>query len=77
MTLIPDDPVASAGGLRRAGEMLRSGILSSEQMTQAYLDRIHELDSSLGAYEHVAAKQALKLPRPWILFWRRARTLVH
>jgi aspartyl-tRNA(Asn)/glutamyl-tRNA(Gln) amidotransferase subunit A len=60
MTLIPDDPVASAGGLRRAGEMLRSGILSSEQMTQAYLDRIHELDSSLGAYEHVAAKQALK-----------------
>lgn len=63
MTLIPDDPVACAGGLRNVGEMLRSGILSSEQMTHAYLGRIRKLDSSLGAYEHVAAEQALKTAR--------------
>jgi aspartyl-tRNA(Asn)/glutamyl-tRNA(Gln) amidotransferase subunit A len=63
MTSIPDDPVASAGGLRNVGEMLRSGFLSSEQMTQAYLARIRQLDSSLGAFEHVAAEQALATAR--------------
>lgn len=63
MTSIPDDPLVSAGGLRNVGVMLRSGSITSEQLTQAYLDRIHKLDSSLVAFEHVAAEQALATAR--------------
>lgn len=63
MTSIPNDPVASVGGLRNVGEMLRAGTLSSEQMTKDYLTRISNLDSSLNAFEHVAAEQALATAR--------------
>ena len=60
MTYLPEDPVTSAGGLRAAGELLRAGALTSEQMTRDYLARIDALDSELEAYEHVAHEQALE-----------------
>lgn len=63
MKALPDDPVASAGGIRAAGEKLRSGGITSEQMTRAYLDRIRYLDPYLEAFEHVAEEQALEAAR--------------
>ncbi|KAA0010252.1 amidase [Billgrantia pellis] len=63
MTDVPEDPVASAGGLRAAGELLRSGKITSEQMTLDYLTRIRALDPHLGAFEHVAHEQALETAR--------------
>ena len=59
MPELPEDPVAIAGGLRAAGGLLRSGKLTSEQMTLDYLTRIRALDSHLGAFEHVAPEPAL------------------
>jgi aspartyl-tRNA(Asn)/glutamyl-tRNA(Gln) amidotransferase subunit A len=63
MTVIPEDPVVRAGGLRAAGELLRSGAITSEQMTLDYLARIRALDPHLGAFEHVAHEQALLTAR--------------
>ncbi|QOR40882.1 amidase [Billgrantia diversa] len=57
---MPVDPVAHAGSLRAAGEMLRSGEITSEQMTHAYLARIQHMDPYLGSYEYVAEVQALE-----------------
>lgn len=63
MKPMPDDPVSMAGGLRGAAQMLRSGDLSSEQMTHDYLARIRHRDPYLGAFEHVAEEQAMETAR--------------
>jgi aspartyl-tRNA(Asn)/glutamyl-tRNA(Gln) amidotransferase subunit A len=62
MTMLEDDPLAG-GGLSYFGRRFRSGEISSEQATKAYLSRIEALDPALGAFQHVAAKQALETAR--------------
>jgi len=41
----------------------RSGSISSEQVTRAYLDRIEALDGKLGAFEYVDAEKAMVTAR--------------
>ena len=42
---------------------LRSGEITSEQATRAYLSRIEKLDPALGAFQHVAAERAIAIAR--------------
>ncbi|MCP4168971.1 MAG: Asp-tRNA(Asn)/Glu-tRNA(Gln) amidotransferase subunit GatA [Chloroflexi bacterium] len=46
-----------------AGELLKKGELSSVELTQAYLNRIDQLDGQVHAYLHVASEQALAQAR--------------
>lgn len=62
MTSLPADPILSLG-LKGFAEAFRRGEITSEAVTRAYLDRIAVLDRKLGAYEHVAAEQAMKTAR--------------
>ena len=55
---MPFDPIDNAG-LQSLAEALRSGRSSSEEITGAYLERIRALDPRLGAYVHVASREAL------------------
>ena len=57
MTGPPPDPLA--GGIHDFGHRLRRGELTAARATERYLARIEALDGILGAYEHVAAEQAL------------------
>lgn len=41
----------------------RNGTLSAEEVTKAYLERIKALDPELGAYEYVAADEAIQTAR--------------
>jgi aspartyl-tRNA(Asn)/glutamyl-tRNA(Gln) amidotransferase subunit A len=59
MTALPADPIASLG-LDGFAYQFRRGEITSESATRAYLARIEALDGKLGAYQHVAAEQALK-----------------
>lgn len=59
--LLPEDPIAD--GLAHFGERLRRGETTVEATTRAYLDRIAALDGLLGAFQHVAADQALAAAR--------------
>jgi len=61
-TILPLDPLAE-GGIREFGERLRRGEITSEEVTKAYLGRIKALEPALGAYEYVAADQALAQAR--------------
>lgn len=58
-TELPADPIASIG-LRGFAESFRSGEMTSEEATRAYLKRIELLDGKLGAYQHVAADDAIR-----------------
>lgn len=60
--LVEPDPLADVG-LAEFAEKLRRGALTSERATRAYLSRISALDGRLGAYQHVAADQALATAR--------------
>ncbi len=62
MTSLPADPLES-GGIQSFGARLRRGETTIEATVQAYLARIEALDPRLGAFEHVAAKQALSTAR--------------
>ncbi|MDP6883842.1 MAG: amidase, partial [Rhodospirillales bacterium] len=59
---IPSDPLED-GGIRRFGERLRKGEITSEAAVKAYLGRIEALEPHLRAYEFVAADQALAVAR--------------
>jgi aspartyl-tRNA(Asn)/glutamyl-tRNA(Gln) amidotransferase subunit A len=52
-----DDPTTL--GIAEAGRHLKSGTLSSVDLTQAYLDRIRRLDPQINAYITVTAESAL------------------
>jgi aspartyl-tRNA(Asn)/glutamyl-tRNA(Gln) amidotransferase subunit A len=49
--------------ITEAGERLRSGDISSVELTRAVLDRIREVDDRVGAYITVAAETALEQAR--------------
>lgn len=59
---LADDPLNGIG-ITDFGEKLRSGRITSEATTQAYLARIAALDSRLGAFQHVASESALATAR--------------
>ena len=62
MTALPPDPF-EPGGIARFGVRLRSGEITAEAATAAYLARIEILDPRLGAYQHAAAEPALAAAR--------------
>ena len=62
MTKLTSDPIGK-GGIAKFGERLRKGEISAESATSAYLSRIEALDFKLGAFQHVAAEQALATAR--------------
>jgi len=62
MIVLEKDPLGQ-GGLSEFARRFRSGEISSEQATQAYLSRIQALDPILSAFQHVAAERALKTAR--------------
>ncbi|MCZ6636830.1 MAG: amidase [Alphaproteobacteria bacterium] len=62
MTALPPDPLED-GGIAEYGQRLRSGDITAEAVTRAYLDRIGRLDPRLGAFEYVAGGQALAAAR--------------
>lgn len=59
MTGLPADPIVPLG-LDGFANRFRSGDITSEEVTRAYLERIAALDPKLGAYQYIAAEQALK-----------------
>ena len=62
MLTLPPDPLES-GGLAGFAARLRAGATTAEQVARDYLARIAALDPRLGAYEFVAAYQALEAAR--------------
>jgi aspartyl-tRNA(Asn)/glutamyl-tRNA(Gln) amidotransferase subunit A len=59
MTMLPPDPLEPAG-IAGFAERLRSSGITAQAATRAYLERIEVLDPRLGAYQYVAADQALE-----------------
>ncbi len=57
--MLPPDPLESTGIAGFAAH-LRSGGTTAQAATRAYLERIEVLDPRLGAYQYVAADQALE-----------------
>lgn len=62
MTKLDADPLGK-GGLREFACRFRSGELTSEEATRAYLSRIDAVDRRLGAFEHVAYESAISTAR--------------
>lgn len=62
ITRLPPDPI-QPGGLARYGTRLRSGEITAEVATRAYLDRIAALEPRLGAFEYIADEQAMGTAR--------------
>ncbi len=62
MTTLPADPF-EPGGIALFGKRLRGGEITAEAATRAYLARIAVLDDRLGAYQYVAAEQAVAAAR--------------
>lgn len=62
MNDLPLDPLKERG-LEGFAQDFRAGKVTSEEVTQAYLERIERLDGKLGAYEYVAADTALATAR--------------
>lgn len=69
-----DDPL-DFDGLEGFAKRFRSGELTSELVTQAYLKRIARLDPQLGAFEYVAAEDALRSARAMDLLIRSGTDL--
>jgi len=69
MSALPADPVAPLG-LCGFADLFRKGEITSEGATGAYLERIARLDGKLGAYQHVAAGQALATAKAMDGLWR-------
>ncbi len=59
MTVLPSDPIEH-GGIAAFAAAFHAGGVSSESVTRAYLERIEALDGKLGAYQHVAAENAVR-----------------
>jgi len=74
MTAIDPDPLG-VGGLAEFGRRFRSGELSSEAATRAYLSRIDKLDPRLGAFEYVATETAVASARAIDALWRAGTDL--
>lgn len=55
---LPPDPIA-ADGIRHFGSKLRSGAVSCEEVTKAYLKRIKALNPKLEAFVHISEEEAL------------------
>lgn len=62
MTTLEEDPLGT-GDLSDFGRRFRSGELTSEAATHAYLARIDAVDHRLGAFEHVAQETAIATAR--------------
>lgn len=62
MSDLPLDPF-SKHGLEGFAKDFRAGKVTSEDVTEIYLERIEKLDPKLGAYEFVAAESALATAR--------------
>ena len=62
MSSLPSDPLALSG-LEGFSKDFKSGRVTSEQATTAYLARIDALDPKLGAFQHVAHESALATAR--------------
>jgi aspartyl-tRNA(Asn)/glutamyl-tRNA(Gln) amidotransferase subunit A len=60
--MLVEDPLGR-DGLAAYAARLRSGAITAEAATRAYLDRIDALDGWLGAFEHVAPEAALATAR--------------
>src|SRR3954468_20076772 len=58
-TSSPTDVELALAGPGRHAQLIRSGELSSRELTQLYLDRIARLDPALHAYRIVFAERAL------------------
>ncbi|MDG2286992.1 MAG: amidase, partial [Alphaproteobacteria bacterium] len=58
MTHCPTEPLEN-GGIAKYAQDLRAGRITAAAATRAYLDRIEALDHKLGAFQHVAAEQAM------------------
>ena len=56
-------PPVDETGLAGYGSRLRRRDITAEAATRAFLDRIESLDGKLGAFEHVAAEEALRTAR--------------
>jgi aspartyl-tRNA(Asn)/glutamyl-tRNA(Gln) amidotransferase subunit A len=56
------DPIQK-DGISGFAKRLRSGEITSEEATRAYLSRIEKLDPGLGAFQHVAAERAVATAR--------------
>ena len=53
--------------------MIQSGEVTSREVTQAFLDRIAEVDGDLGAFLHVGAEEALAALHGRVRLQRNAR----
>jgi len=62
MTPLPPDPL-EAGGVAGFHRRLRTGDITAEAATRAFLARVEALESELGAFEHVAGDYALAMAR--------------
>lgn len=62
MSDLPLDPFRERS-LEGFAQDFRAGKVTSEEVTRIYLDRIEKLDGKLGAYEYVAAENALATAR--------------
>jgi aspartyl-tRNA(Asn)/glutamyl-tRNA(Gln) amidotransferase subunit A len=62
MTALIPDPL-EPGGIESFAARFRGGAITAEAATSAYLERIEALDGNLGAFEFVAAEQALATAR--------------
>src|SRR5690606_42154296 len=62
MSDLPLDPFR-VRSLEGFAQDFRAGKVTSEEVTRIYLDRIEKLDGKLGAYEYVAAENALATAR--------------
>ncbi len=62
MVTIPGDPF-DGGGIEEFGARLRNSQTTCEATTEAFLKRISVLDPKIGAFQYLAADQALECAR--------------
>ncbi|MDH6186854.1 amidase [Polaromonas sp. CG_23.6] len=74
MLELNSDPIRQ-GGIELFAKRFRSGELSSESVTQIYLDRINRLNPKLEAFEHISFEDALRTARAMDLLIRAGTDL--